>query len=363
MRNLAYEKWKREMLVSAKKEKVPMTVHFELTARCNLDCKMCYIHNANSNVSADKELSTETWKRIFDEAYNCGMMFASLSGGECLLRSDFRDLYMHLWKKRVFISILTNGLLLSEENIALFKKYPPADVQISLYGSSEEKYLCVTGHRGFEKAVASIRALTKLNIPVHVAVTPSTYMGDDVINIQRFCRDNRFWCDPSEFYLVRKRDESDKDDYELTIDEIVYLSKEQALLSGTLEPMITAQPPCGGAGALPPKGVICSAGMCAVSVSWDGSMHPCTMLHIGEASVLEMPFADAWKKTKEVAQEILLGAECVGCPYDKLCPKCPALRLTGLYTGHCDPKVCEVTKRLVAAGVKRLPDTAYSIKE
>jgi sulfatase maturation enzyme AslB (radical SAM superfamily) len=55
---------------------------------------------------------------------------------------------------------------------------------------------------------------------------------------------------------------------------------------------------------------------------------------------------------------MLLGMECVDCPYDKICSKCPAIRLTGLHTGHCDPNVCEVTKKLVAAGVKKLDDPA-----
>ena len=87
-------------------------------------------------------------------------------------------------------------------------------------------------------------------------------------------------------------------------------------------------------------------------------MHPCTLLPIGKASVLEMSYAEAWEKTKEAAGEILLGRECVGCPYDSLCPKCPAMRLTGLYTGHCNPAVCELTRRLVAAGVKKLDTPA-----
>ncbi|MBQ3504436.1 MAG: radical SAM protein [Oscillospiraceae bacterium] len=356
MRNLAYEHLKRKMLISAKEKNVPMTVHFELTPRCNLDCKMCYIHNAESNALKDKELSREEWKRVFDEAYDCGMMFATLSGGECLLRTDFKELYLHLWKKRVFITVMTNGTMVNGDILGFFQKYPPADVQISLYGSSEENYLRVTGHRGFEKAVTAIRGFTELKIPVHVAVTPSRYMGDDVINIHRLSKENNFWCNPSEFYLANKRDESEKDDCELTIDEIVTLSKERALLSGPLKPVSFSLPHCGGDCTLAPKGTICSAGKCAVSVSWDGTMNPCSMLPIGNVSVRGASYADAWERTKEAAEEILLGMECVGCPYDKLCPKCPAMRLTGLYTGHCNPKVCEVTRRLVAAGVKKLDD-------
>ena len=355
MRNTAYEQWKRQMLIAAKKERVPITGHFELTPRCNLDCKMCYIHNADSNALREKELSTEVWKRVFDEAYDAGMLFANLTGGECLLRTDFKELYLHLWKKRVMVAVLTNGTLLTDEYLEFFKKYPPVEVQVSLYGSNEEGYLKVTGHRGFEKAVKAINALMEMKIPVHVAVTPSVYMKDDFINIRRFCKENSIWCNPSEFMLAPKRDHTDEQDQYLTAEEIVELGKGQALVDGPLVPVENPPMPCGTCTEAP-KGTSCSAGNCVAVVSWDGTMHPCTMLPVGTASVLEMSYVEAWEKTKQAADEILLGAECVGCPYDKICPKCPAMRLSGLYTGHCNPMVCEVTRKLVEAGAKKLPE-------
>jgi len=138
----------------------------------------------------------------------------------------------------------------------------------------------------------------------------------------------------------------------------VNLSVEQALLSGPITPIEEELPPCMGNSATAPKGTKCTAGKAIAVISFDGTMHPCSMLPIGKGSVLEMSYAEAWKKTKEAVQEILLGMECVGCAYDKTCPKCPAMRLTGLYTGHCDPKICELTRRLVAAGVKKLKPVA-----
>ena len=354
MRNLAYEKWKRQMVRAAKEMEQPVVGHFELTPRCNLDCKMCYIHNQESNALRDRELSTEKWKQIFDDAFDCGMLFANLTGGECLLRSDFKELYLHLWNKRVLITVMTNGTLIDDQYLAFFEKYPPVDFQISLYGSCEEGYRNVTGHHGFEKAVRAIRALMNLKIPVHVAVTPSSYMRDDFINIRKFCKENKFWSNPSTFHLTKKRDNPDYNDHELSIEEIVNLSVEQAQLSRSLTPMEGELPPSMGTATTAPKGTKCTAGKAIAVVSFDGTMHPCSMLPIGKASVLEMSYSDAWEKTKEAARKVLLGMECVGCAYDKTCPKCPAIRLTGLHTGHCNPDVCELTKRLVAAGVKKL---------
>lgn len=354
MNEVSFEKWKKQMVQSAKTSRIPICATFELTARCNLDCKMCYVHNQDSNALRDRELTTDQWKQIFDEAYDCGMMFATLTGGECLLRQDFKELYLHLWKKRVYLTVFSNGIALNEDYVTFFKTYKPRKIQISLYGSSEEGYRNVTGHQGFEKAVSAIRALMGVGIPVETAVTPSSYMKDDYISVLRFCRENRFRYKSGELMLIENRDDSTKEDHYLTTEEIVRLATERALLSGPLKSEKRRYPLCGGSCTEAPKGLVCNAGKTSAVVSWNGKMCLCTAIPVSRASVLEMSYAQAWERTKEAAGEILLGMECVGCPYDKLCPKCPAMRLTGLYTGHCNPKVCEVTRRLVAAGVKKL---------
>lgn len=353
MQNKSYEQWKTALVLSAKAKRIPILGQYELTPCCNLDCKMCYVHDSNSNALRARELSTETWMRIFDEAYDMGLMFATLTGGECLLRRDFKDLYLHLWKKRVMITIFTNGILIDDEYVDFFKKYPPEKIRISLYGSSESAYCNVTGHKGFRKVISAYQKLLDAKIPVGIAVTPSSYMKDDFINIRRFCKKQGIHCPPANFYLTKNRDNPDKDDHNLSIDEIVLLATEEALLNRKLTPVLETPEPCGGCTDAP-IGLSCGAGRSAATVSWDGTMHPCVSLTEGSASLLEMSYRDAWEETKTLVDKMLLGAECVGCPYDSVCPKCPVMRLTDVHSGHCNPNVCELSRRLVAAGVKKL---------
>lgn len=355
MRDSVYKIMKDDLAKVAKEQKKPIMGHFELTARCNLDCKMCYVHNQNNAECLRRELTTEQWKRIFDEAYDCEMSFATLSGGECLLRKDFKELYLHLWNKQIFVTVFTNGTLLNDEYVEFFKTYPPEMIKISIYGSSEDGYLAVTGHKGFEKAVAAVTALENAGIDVRVAVTPSKYMKDDYINILRMCKERGFYTNKSHIYLVSNRDNPDKDDYYLTDDEIISLSRQRMEFYKPLVPVEIPPKPCGPMREPPAKGMTCKAGTCFAAVTWDGVMHPCYNLMIGEgASLLEMSYAEAWKKTAQAASEVVHGAECVGCPYDKTCPKCPSFRLKDLHSGHCNPSVCELTRKLVAVGAKKL---------
>ncbi|MBE6941577.1 MAG: radical SAM protein [Ruminococcaceae bacterium] len=355
MQGPAYKMMRERLVKAAKAKRVPVLGHYELTARCNLNCKMCYVHTQDHSAAMKKELSTEQWKHIFDEACACEMQYATLSGGECLLRKDFRELYLHLWNKNVLITVMTNATLLDAEYVEFFKTYPPELVQISLYGSCEEGYLSLTGHKGFQKATTAVLALQDAGINVRAVATPSRYMTDDYIETVRVSKEMGINFTMSDMNLTRNRENPDQDDYFLTVDEIVDLMVRRSELSKKLVPVDSTPEPWGCMCEEPAVGLTCNAGNCLATVTFDGRMYPCSNAIIGDGySVLELGYAGAWEKTKAVADAVKYGIECVGCPYDKLCSKCPTFRLKDLHSGHCNPDMCERTRKLVAAGVKKL---------
>lgn len=355
MKDRVYTEMRKRFMKAAKAQRKPLLGHFELTARCNLDCKMCYVHTQNNAEALRRELSTEQWKRIFDEAMACDMMYATLSGGECLVRKDFKELYLHLWNKKVMITVMTNGTLLDDDYVEFFKTYTPDMVQISIYGSDEAGYLALAGHKGFEKATKAVAALQEAGIDVRVAVTPSRYMTDDFIRTLKLCKDRGFDVSLTDITLVPNRDNPEKDDYFLTEDEIVDLMTQRAELFGFLNPVDSVPETCGPMTELPEKGLKCNAGNCLATVIWDGTMYPCANAMVGGgASLLEMSYAEAWEKTKAAADSVVQAVECVGCAYAKACPQCPSYRLKDLQCGHCRPEVCSLYKRLVRAGVRPL---------
>ena len=74
-----YKQWKSRLVSSAKEARTPVSAQFELTGRCNLDCKMCYVHNLDTASCLARELSAEEWKRIFDEAIQKELLFAMMA--------------------------------------------------------------------------------------------------------------------------------------------------------------------------------------------------------------------------------------------------------------------------------------------
>lgn len=133
----------------------------ELTARCNNDCRHCYINlPANDRAAQARELTLDEIAHIADQAVELGALWCLLTGGEPLLRDDFADVYMMLKRKGLLVSVFTNATTIRAEHIALFKKYPPRDIEVTIYGATRETYEAVSRRPG--SFAAFVRGLDML---------------------------------------------------------------------------------------------------------------------------------------------------------------------------------------------------------
>ena len=127
----------------------------ELTDRCNFKCRHCYI--CEDAVSArDKELSADEILAVAKDAVKRGALWCTLTGGEPLLREDFPEIYIGLKKLGLLVTVFTNGSLITEKHIELFKTYPPYCIEITVYGMSENTYERVTGIKNSYNAVVKL---------------------------------------------------------------------------------------------------------------------------------------------------------------------------------------------------------------
>jgi radical SAM protein with 4Fe4S-binding SPASM domain len=117
----------------------------EITARCNNDCRHCYINlSAGDQDAKAQELTPEEIDRVAREAVELGAMWCLITGGEPLLRPDFPNIYMRLKRQGLLVSVFTNATLIRDEHIQLFQRYPPRDIEVTVYGATRETYEAVT---------------------------------------------------------------------------------------------------------------------------------------------------------------------------------------------------------------------------
>ncbi len=361
MENLNQKTFREQMLKRYSGKGIPVEGVFELTGRCNLNCKMCYIHTQPNAYFAKKERSGDWWIKVIDEACEAGMLFALLSGGECLMHPDFRRIYMHLRSKGIYTRINTNGLLLTQDTIDFLKQNHPLDIQMTLYGTDDDAYEKVTGARVFRQAEAAILRLKESGLSFHIAVTPNSFAPGETERIVRYLKDLNvaYQINAALFTPYSDDDTAAISDKEVDINEKIQYLRAEMKEPGPEIPL-EQLPPVGGGRTEEIKGLKCSGGKSSFFMTWDGCMQSCNAFYNTRLTLTDPgDFRVTWEETKRRCREYLLPVECEGCAYKKVCLSCPVLRSPKL-DGHCDPEVCELTRRLVAAGVKKLPEQAKS---
>lgn len=151
----------------AKTNRILISCTVELTENCIFKCPHCFIEGIGHH-----SLSYENFVSFINQFKRMGGVFLTLTGGEALTHSRFVDIYKYAYKLGLSVSVFTNGYLITQDIIQLFKECPPAKIEISLYGASKEKYQCVTGiENSFEKVLSSIDALLEAGVNLFLKTT------------------------------------------------------------------------------------------------------------------------------------------------------------------------------------------------
>ncbi len=319
-------------------KRIPFSFELEITARCNNNCRHCYINlPAGDKAAKKKELTLDQIGRFADQAVAMGSLWCLLSGGEPLLREDFADVYMMLKQKGLLVSVFTNACLLTDEHIGMFGKYPPRDIEVSVYGASQEIYEKVSRRPGsFAAFRHGLDLLLKNNIKVRLKAMALRSNVGELDAIAAFCRRHTkdyFRFDP---FLHLRFDGDPRRNNEimgerLTPEEIVAIEQADEERSASL------QKNC--AQLIFPEGehtdcrhlFHCGAGSNNFTVSYDGRLRLCSSLW-HPACVYELKkgtLNEAWQcfvpqvRTMTSAAPDFLG-KCRSCPIVNLCLWCPA---------------------------------------
>ena len=319
-------------------KRIPFTFDLEITARCNNDCRHCYINlPAGDKRAQKKELSLEQIKDIADQSVSLGAFWCLLTGGEPLLREDFFDIYLALKQKGLLVSVFTNATLIGDDHISLFKKYPPRDIEVTVYGVSQKSYEKVSRKPGsFAAFRRGLDRLIESGIKVRLkamALRSNIHEFDQIIS---FCREKTkdyFRFDP--FMHLRfdgnpERNNEIKSE-RLTPEEIVALERSDPERFKSLEKecdrLVNPGPDHASCSHL----FHCGAGNTSFTISYDGLFRLCSSLWHPDCvyDLKKGNLADAWKnfipKVRNMRSDRKEFLEtCRICPLVNLCMWCPA---------------------------------------
>jgi radical SAM protein with 4Fe4S-binding SPASM domain len=143
----------------------PLSVHFDLTYRCNERCVHCYLDHEDHG-----ELTTAECLAVMKELASAGTLFLTFSGGEIFLRPDLYEILAEARRLHFDLSLKTNALLVTEERAARLREYGVRRVQISVYSDIPEVHDAITKVPGsLQRTLAALPLLLEQGLQVKLA--------------------------------------------------------------------------------------------------------------------------------------------------------------------------------------------------
>ncbi len=147
----------------------PLSLSFEVTWLCNLECAYCDRHTPMAS-----ELTRDQIFTALGEFHDLGMRDAHLDGGDPLTHRHIDEIVDWLVDRGISVSMNTNGILVPRK-LATIKKL--GSVTISLDGprASHDR---LRGAGSFDKAIAGAKAVQTLGVPVEFTCTVGRHNVD-----------------------------------------------------------------------------------------------------------------------------------------------------------------------------------------
>lgn len=146
---------------------MPVSILFELTHRCPLQCPYC--SNPLQLEQAANELTTEQWSDLMEQAVKMGILQVHFSGGEPTIRRDLEDLVGKAEELGLYSNLITSGVGLDDGRVENLAGLGLKHVQISVQDSVEESANRIAGHRdGYAQKLIAASAVRRSNLPLTV---------------------------------------------------------------------------------------------------------------------------------------------------------------------------------------------------
>ena len=331
----------------------PFLVVWDFTHQCNLSCKHCY---SNSGTAGEAELTTEEAVEVVDQLADFGVTALAFSGGEPLSRKDFFEVATHAAKRGLYVSVATNGTLLTKENVKRLKQSKINYVEVSIDGATAQTHDSFRGAPGaFDKAVTGLKTCVEADLCACIATTatksnfaeiPEILDLAEEIGAERFTYFNFIPTGRGKEHY--DQDLSPKEREELMRYLLLRMSQGYKVTILTTAPQLArvalqCQEPGGevtmsmahmqtvkvSKKALPLADFIggCGAGRLYCSLSPKGDVHPCVFFPVNVGNLKKEKFGDVWLNSKLFNmlrdREQLKGA-CGKCSYKYICGGCRA---------------------------------------
>lgn len=286
----------------------PLFAHICVTNKCNLNCPYCYA--ADHNVSHD--MTDEQLKQVVEICNNNDIMCITWTGGEPLLRSNFSEIVLQVYKYGIKQTILTNGTLL--ETI-IGEKWPTKNInfQVSLNNIWNNYVECAP-------IIEKVKKMIKEGYDIVVTVMLEPKSCELYKKLFDMLVENQISKIRLGFKIPVGRGAFDGDmkEYEKKMREIIPgLFKLKEKYQGILKIDYQFEDANYKFSGLPRRFMICQAGTMEVYIDNNGNAYPCPLFKSYEDLYCGNVFDNSWQSIwqSEAMNKLRKVNECKDCSY------------------------------------------------
>jgi MoaA/NifB/PqqE/SkfB family radical SAM enzyme len=155
----------------------PVRVYLELTQKCNLLCKHCFVSSTRTSPDG---LGKSEFITILDDFSRAGVIEIRFTGGEPTQKKNWFEIMQHAKERGFLISINTNGIYRNNaEIVRKFRFLEPSQITLSIDGS-ESNHDYIRGKGTFQRTLAAARDFSNAGLPVRLNTVISKRNVDDI---------------------------------------------------------------------------------------------------------------------------------------------------------------------------------------
>lgn len=300
---------------------VPLSVHLDVTYRCNERCVHCYLDHDDNG-----EMTTQEIKDVLDQLAEAGVFFLVFSGGEVFMRRDFLELVEYARKLLFNVKVKTNGVMIHEAEAKRLRELGVEQVQLSVYSYRPEVHDAITKLPGsLKRTINSIRFLKSQGLKVTMSNVLMTINRNDEAGTHALARQLgvAYTLDPT----VTPKMDGDTSILKLRVTEehLDTLFADPDLVGNVDE---FCKPPAPVDDDVL-EGYSCSAGHTACYISPYGDVFPCVQFPLPTGDVRKQKFADIWYRSPQMQEVRSIKVKsltvCSSCSRAGTCSRCPGL--------------------------------------
>lgn len=298
-----------------------LSVHLDITWRCNERCVHCYLDHESKG-----ELTTTEIKDVLRQLADAGVFFLTISGGEPLLRPDCFEILEYARCLRFNIKLKTNAILIGPQQAESLRQLNIEQIQISIYSHRAEIHDEITKLPGsLQRSLNAIRLLKAQGLKVLISNVLMKQNLGDALELRQLAEELGVGFNIEPTITPKLDGDSSIVNLGLSSRELEECFHTPELVGDVGE--FCAHPPPVDGSVL--DGYSCSAGHTSAYISPRGLVFPCVQFPIECGNLRENTFTEIWKSSAVLKELRSIRVRdlptCSACSHAGSCTRCPGL--------------------------------------